>query len=57
MSLRVRFYLPLTEALVSTGLVEAEEEMFDNAKYTAARMYSYYNCVASPLVSTIIISL
>ena len=29
----------LTEALVSTGLVEAEEERFDNAKYTA-RMYS-----------------
>ena len=32
----------LTEALVSTGLVEVEEERFDNAKYTA-RMYSYYN--------------
>ena len=29
----------LTEALVSTGLVEAEEERFDNAKYTT-RMYS-----------------
>ena len=24
----------LTEALVSTGLVEAEEERFDNVKYT-----------------------
>ena len=33
--------LSSAEALVSIGLVEAEEERFDNAKYTA-RIYSYY---------------
>ena len=49
----------LTEALVSTGLVEAEEERFDNAKYTTRTQcchifagpnlyFSYFSTQKSP---------